>query len=102
MLYDGALRFVAEAQAAVARNDIRGRVQAVTRALAIIAELQNTLKIKEGGAVAEELDRLYSYIMMRLLDVSLKRDTGALDEVRKLLLPVREAWAQTAAAPAPL
>ena len=98
MLYDGALRFIAEAQAAIARGDIRGRVQAVSRALAIVAELQNTLQIKEGGAVAQELDRLYGYVMTRLLDVTLKRDARALDEVHRLLSPVRDAWAQTAAA----
>ena len=96
MLYDGALRFVGEARAAVARNDIRTRGEAVSRALAIVSELQNTLSVDTGGDIARELDRLYTYINYRLLDVSAKRDAAALDEVQKLLLTLREAWSQIA------
>jgi flagellar protein FliS len=98
MLYDGALRFVGEAQAAAARNDIPARGEAISRAIAIVSELQNTLQIDEGGDIARELDRLYSYINRRLLDVSAKRDFKALDEVQKLLATLREGWSQAAGA----
>ncbi len=102
MLYDGALRFVDEAKDAAKKNDIRRRSQAVSRALAIVAELQNTLKVEEGGEVGRELDRLYGYVMTRLVDVTVKRDARALEEVQRLLQPLRDAWAQTAAGePAP-
>jgi flagellar protein FliS len=98
MLYDGALRFVVEAQAAAARNDIPARGAAISRAIAIVSELQNTLQIDEGGDIARELDRLYSYVNQRLLDVSAKRDLKALDEVQKLLATLREGWSQAAGA----
>jgi flagellar protein FliS len=94
MLYDGALRFVAEARDAHARKDVRARGQAISKALAIIGELQNTLDMEKGGAVAEQLDNLYIYISSRLLDVTLKHDVSACDEVQKLLTPVRDAWSQ--------
>ena len=97
MLYDGALRFVGEARAAVSRNDISARGEAVSRVLAIVGELQNTLDVDTGGDIARELDRLYSYINTRLLDVSLKRDATALDEVQKLLTTLREGWSQVTA-----
>jgi flagellar protein FliS len=97
MLYDGALRFVGEARAAVARNDIAARGEAVSRALAIISELQNTLDVNTGGDIAKELDRLYGYINVRLLDVSLKKDVAALAEVQKLLTTLREGWSQVVA-----
>lgn len=96
MLYDGALRFVGEAQAAATRNDIAARSEAVSRALDIISELQNTLDVKTGGDLALELDRLYSYINTRLLDVSLKKEPAALEEVHKLLTTLREGWSQVA------
>ncbi len=94
MLYDGALRFVGEARDAADRNDIVTRTRAVSRALAIVSELQNTLRIEDGGDVARELDRLYSYMTTRLLDSNVKRDRKALDEVHRLLSTVREGWAQ--------
>lgn len=94
MLYDGAIRFVGEARDAADRDDVAGRTRAVSRAIAIVTELQNTLRIDEGGDVARELDRLYSYVTARLLDVTVKRDRNALDEVHRLLSTVREGWAQ--------
>jgi flagellar secretion chaperone FliS len=96
MLYDGALRFVSEAKQAHLRGDILARGNAISRCLAIIAELQSTLNVEQGGAVAEELDRLYTYINTRLVDVSAKQDVAALDEVHRLLTPVRDAWADIA------
>jgi flagellar protein FliS len=97
MLYDGAIRFVLEARDAMARRDVPARTAAVSRALAIVAELQNTLNVKEGGEVARELDRLYAYISARLLDVTSTADDGAAEEIHKLLRTLREGWSQIAA-----
>lgn len=94
MLYDGAIRFVGEAREAAARRDVVGRTRAVSRALTIVTELQNRLRLDEGGQVAAELDRLYTYIALRLLDSNVKRDGKALDEVHKLLSTVRDGWAR--------
>ena len=97
MLYDGALRYLNEARVAHAAGDLRIRAQALRRVTAIIAECQSTLDLERGGAVAAELDRLYSYISGRLLDVTVKRDATAIDEIQRLLTPLRQAWADAAA-----
>ena len=94
MLYDGALRFLGEAAEAAERKDIRARSHAVSRTLAIVAELQSTLDLEKGGAIADQLDDLYTYITSRLLDVAIKNDVTAIEETRKLLAPVRDAWSQ--------
>jgi flagellar protein FliS len=96
MLYDGALRFIAEAVEADANRQIARRGHAISRTLAIIGELQNTLNVKEGGDLAAELDRLYAYMQQRLLDVTMKKDKSALPEVQKLLSMLREAWMKIA------
>jgi flagellar protein FliS len=101
LLYDGAIRFVLESRQAMAQKDVRARTTAVTRALAIIAELQNTLNMAEGGDVARELDRLYTYMSARLLDVTAKADDDAAKEVHKLLQTLRDGWSQIAGAGAP-
>jgi len=105
LLYDGAIRFVLESRRAIATKDVRARTAAVTRALAIVAELQNTLNVAEGGDVARELDRLYTYMSARLLDVTAKGDDDAAKEVHTLLQTLRDGWSQLAAggaAPAPV
>ena len=97
MLYDGAIRNMLEAREAMARNDVRARTTAVSKTLAIVAELQQTLNMQEGGEVARELDRLYTYMSTRLLDVTAKADDAAADEVLKLLRTLREGWQSIAA-----
>jgi flagellar protein FliS len=92
MLYDGALRFLAEAQDAMTRRDIKARHVALDKTLAIMGHLQSTLDTERGGAVAAELDRLYHYISGRLLDGAARNDPQALVEAAGLLTPLRDAW----------
>jgi flagellar protein FliS len=99
LLYDGALRFLGEAVAAAGRNAKPARTRAVARAQAIIGELQGTLDMGKGGQVAQDLDRLYTYMTSRLLDATARDDDTAIAEVQKLLGSMREAWAKIATAP---
>ena len=93
MLYDGALRFISEARGAIVRRDIHARHQQISRALAIVSELQSTLDMKSGGKIAAELDRLYVFVRDRLLEASLKQDVKPLDEATRILTKLREGWA---------
>ena len=98
MLYDGALQILAQARAAIERKDIPARREAISRTLAIMSELQSTLDMEKGGAVAESLDRLYVYINGRLVDASFKQDIRPVDEATRLLTTLRDAWADIASA----
>ena len=53
MLYDGALRFIGMARAAIERRDIPARSEAISRALAIVGHLRTTLDVERGGDVAQ-------------------------------------------------
>jgi flagellar secretion chaperone FliS len=96
MLYDGALGFLGAAGEAAARGDVGTRARNISRALAIIGELQSTLNMQEGGAVAADLNRLYAYVNGRLLDVSVKRDITGINESIKILTTLRSAWVELA------
>jgi flagellar protein FliS len=96
MLYDGVLISLSEASAAAARGDVATRAAAVSKSLTIIGALQSTLNVTEGGSVAIELDRIYTYASQRLIDVTTKKDYSALTEVHKLLTTIRDAWEQIA------
>jgi flagellar protein FliS len=97
MLYDGALRFIGEAREAIARHDLPAKREAMSRALAVVSELQSTLNLAEGGQVAASLDGLYTYVNGRLLDANMKGDAAPLDECVRLITPLRDAWMQIAA-----
>ena len=96
MLYDGAIRFLGEAKVCLAKNDTRGRNKAVNRALAILGELQSTLRIDEGGEIAQSLDKLYNYMTRRILDSNLKGIPNGFDESIHLLRILNSAWTQIA------
>ncbi|MGE0039805.1 MAG: flagellar export chaperone FliS [Vicinamibacterales bacterium] len=96
MLYDGALRFVGEAQAALGRKDLAGKRDAISRALAIVSELQNTLDMERGGDIARSLDGLYAYANSKLLEANMQNDGDRLEEVARIFSTLREAWGEIA------
>lgn len=97
LLYDGALRFLAAARFGFERNDPAARRQATTRLLAIISELQVTLDLERGGEIAASLDQLYGYMTRRIVESTVTHSPAPLDEVRRLLEGLREAWQGIAA-----
>lgn len=97
MLYDGLIRHVGDAHAALAARDLPRKGEAVSRALAILSELQSTLNLEQGGEIATSLDGLYSYVNGRLLDGSARNDQSPFEEAARVLRPLRDAWAQIAA-----
>lgn len=92
MLYDGALRFLADAERTFATGDLPARGVAIRKALAIVHELQATLDMEKGGEMAAELDRLYDFIQDRLLRVTREHDAAPLAEAQRVLASLAEAW----------
>lgn len=97
MLYDGALRFIADAERAIEAGDLKARATGIRKALAIVGELRSTLDMTRGGAVAEELDRLYDYIQDRLVAVTRDQHREGLAEARAVLTSLADAWRTIAA-----
>ena len=96
MLYDGLLRFLGDAGNAIESANVAGRRDAISRALAVLSELQSTLNMEQGGEVAVSLDALYTYVNGRLLEASLNNDRAPIDESARLLRTLRDAWAEIA------
>jgi flagellar protein FliS len=101
MLYDGALRFLRETEDAIQRRDLVAKRDAMSRSLAILAELQGTLNIEQGGQTAASLDSLYDYMINRLTEANVQLKTAPVHEVITLLSGLRDAWATVAQAPPP-
>jgi flagellar protein FliS len=99
MLYDGALRFTREAAAAMDRADRSARGERISRAHAILELLLTTLEPEHEPLLAERLAAVYDYCMRRLMDANLRGDRSALDEVIRVLEPLRDAWEVAARRP---
>jgi flagellar protein FliS len=96
MLYDGALSSLEQARTAMAQGDLVAKGEALSRALAIVAHLQGTLNMDQGGEVASRLDGLYDFVVERITTANIRRDIRPLEESITALASVRDAWAEIA------
>ena len=94
MLMDGALERIATARGMMSHGNTAEKAQLLTRAVAIIDELRNSLNVKAGGAIAANLDALYEYMGTRLVLANASNKPELLDEVSRLLNEIRAAWLQ--------
>jgi flagellar protein FliS len=92
ILYEHALIEVGNARGCQQAGDIAGRAKAVSKALAILGELEGSLNHKVGGSISQNLSRLYQYMRSRLLEASMTQQTAPIDEVESLLETLDEGW----------
>lgn len=98
-LYDTAIISIIKARDGLTRGDLQAKRDGMSRSMAVVAELQNSLDLERGGPVAAQLDALYSYVTGRLIDANVELDPLALDEAHRLLSTLRDGWQQIAASP---
>lgn len=93
MLFQGALLAISNAKNATLRKDIPAKGKAISHAIRIIGEgLRASLDKNVGGKLAQDLDALYEYMSLRLVNANLNNDVKGLDEVARLLSEIKEAW----------
>jgi flagellar secretion chaperone FliS len=92
-LYEAGIRKVQEAKRCLEVRDIMGRANAITKAIAIIGELEASLNPEpEARELTENLARLYKYMQQRLSEANLKQAAEPLVEVEGLLKTMVEGW----------
>jgi flagellar protein FliS len=92
MLMDGAMERIATARGLMRNGHAAEKAQLLHRAVAIIDELRNSLDFKTGGDISTNLDALYDYMCVRLMQANSSNKPEWLDEVSRLLGEVRAAW----------
>ncbi len=93
-MFDGALRSMERAEIALMENDVKTRGESVSKAIAIVSELQNSLNMKDGREIAENLHALYDYINRELIRFNISKDRKALDSCRDVVQKLRDGWNQ--------
>jgi flagellar protein FliS len=98
MLYEGAIRFLDRAEQGFAIEDPAESNQTIhnniQRVQDILHELNMALDMEQGGELAQTLRALYHYMDRRLLESNLQKNTEGLEEVRRRLDVLRDAWSQ--------
>ena len=98
MLFDGFDEALAQALGALHGGAIEHKCRAIGRAARIVDEgLRASLDLAGGGKLAADLRDRYGYISLRLVRANLENDAAGIEECRRLMQPLREAWASIAA-----
>jgi len=95
MLYEGVLRFNAQAKKAIKDGDIEKRVYWTNRSVAILTELIASLDMEREGTMSAYLEGLYNYEIKLLTEAGLYNDMNKLDEVTKVFKELLAAWRET-------
>jgi flagellar protein FliS len=94
MLFDGFDDALLQALGALRDGAIDTKCRAIGRAARIVEEgLRASLDLNAGGKLAADLRELYAYVSLRLVRANLDNDAAGIDECRRLMQPLREAWA---------
>ncbi|MEK6704695.1 MAG: flagellar export chaperone FliS, partial [Bdellovibrionota bacterium] len=85
MLYEAAIQYVKKAVIAIEKRDLEAKGVAIGKAHDIINELINTLDFNVGGNIAQDLDRLYNFMVEQLIKANLENTKEPLLVIQKLL-----------------
>ncbi|SUI89343.1 flagellar export chaperone FliS [Shewanella putrefaciens] len=92
MLFAGALERLAQAKCAIEQGDIAQRGLLMGKAIGIVSGLNGSLNMDAEGDVANNLTRLYDYMLRRMSEANINNDAQAIDEVVAILKTLKEGW----------
>lgn len=92
MLMEGGLTRLAQARGAMERQQTALKGELIGKAIGIIGGLRAGLDLQQGGELASNLDKLYEYMVSRLLTANTKNQAELLDEVSDLLRNIKSGW----------
>lgn len=90
MLYEGAIKFSNIAIMGIEQKDIEKAHINIIKVQKIIEEFRSTLDMKYE--VSKDFDRVYTYLLQRLLLANIKKDKEILEEVTEHLRSMRDTW----------
>lgn len=90
MLYEGAIKFCNIAILAVEQNDIEKAHVNIVKTERIIEHFKLTLDMKYP--VSEDFERVYNYLLRRLVIANIRKDKEILEEVCTHIRSMRDTW----------
>jgi flagellar secretion chaperone FliS len=93
-MMNGAIDRIAQAKGAILHNHVKDRCELISKSIAIVGSLSACLDHSHNSELSGNLEALYDYMSMRLLEANIENDVTKLDEVTRLLSEIRSAWVQ--------
>ncbi len=93
-LYEGAERFLVNAQAGMREKRASDAHFGCVRAKAIFIELMSTLNFELGGEVAVQLRDLYVFLIATISEANLRKDPAPIEKILPVIATLRQGWEQ--------
>jgi len=93
MLIDGAIRFSGQARDALDRKDYETSYDRLSRAQAIIMELQSGLRPEVNPQLGDRMRGIYNFLYRSLVQASMHKDVERIDDALRVLHIHRKTWA---------
>ncbi|MGE4423270.1 MAG: flagellar export chaperone FliS [Pseudodesulfovibrio sp.] len=94
MLYEAAIKFLKRAKREIDNRDYAKKGIYISKAMAIIHELSESLNKEKGGDITPKLGQLYMFCTTQLVKANIRLDNKMIDDVIKILDGLRSAYAQ--------
>ena len=92
MLIDGAIEKINRAKFFLNNNKIADKGQHISWAISIIGGLRGSLNLEQGGEVAANLDALYDFCCITLVEANIENSEEKLNSVLNVMKEVKEGW----------
>ena len=92
MLLAGVLERLAKSRVAIDQNNYEQRSELISSALLILAELRLSLDHEAGGEIADNLDKLYEFIMGELIEANSNNKHEKVEIASRVLREIKDAW----------
>jgi flagellar protein FliS len=97
MLYEAAIKFLKRAKIEIDNKDYAKKGIYISKAMAIIHELAESLNKEKGGEITPKLNQLYMFCTSQLIKANIRLDKKMVDDVIKILDGLRSAYAHIVA-----
>ena len=92
MLFQELLGNIAGAKGDIEQGNTARKGERISKAITIISVLESSIDFEQGGEVSKNLSDLYTYCSEKLLEANVNNNAELLDEVIKILLPIKSGW----------
>ncbi|NOH16431.1 flagellar export chaperone FliS [Clostridium cochlearium] len=92
MVVDGAVKFSKIAKQGIEEKNIKKAHENIIKTQNIFYELMATLDVEKGGEWAENLMKIYDFIIQKLLEANIKKDIKIMDEIIPIIEDIRDTW----------
>ena len=73
-------------------SEVTVKLNAMNKAILLIGQLNVTLDMERGAAIAQDLRALYEYMLIRLALANATNDTALVAEVARLVRDIKTGW----------